>query len=231
MNILIADDHTLFRDVLLQYIERAEPNAQVTLCDSLHQVKDHMDRGMMPDLALLDFRMPGMRNLDGLEELLQKYSSLKAVLISGVAEQEDIERAIQMGVIGYLPKTMSGKALIRAIQLMIEGEKFFSIEAETKQFMPSYYGDFNPEESGVNGVSAADAKFDQLTEREKQVLNYLMEGAANKEIANALNLQVVTVKLHVRGVCRKLGAKNRTQAALIAKEGGFDHYMKHKAKV
>ena len=92
--------------------------------------------------------------------------------------------------------------------------------------MPSYYGDGPKSPYSYVGMNEGQKPIEDenrfnLTAREKDVLEHLALGEANKEIANALGLQVVTVKLHVRGICRKLDAKNRTQAALIAQEHGL----------
>lgn len=220
MKLIIADDHTLFRDALLQYIERAEPDSEVLVAADLQTVFQYLESGEDPDLILLDYRMPGMYGVDGLRQLKDKYPHKNVALMSGVAEQEDIQEAIEIGISAYFPKTMSGKALIRAIQLVLAGERFFSFETDTKGFMPSYYDDQDQNGELLKKENVPDSA-KRLTQREHEVLGYLLEGASNKEIANDLDLQVVTIKLHVRGICRKLGAKNRTQAALLAKEYGL----------
>ncbi len=228
MKLLVADDHTLFRDALLQYIERAEPEAETLLANDLQGAFSYLEAGEKPDLILLDYRMPGMNGLKGLEKLRKSYPDFRVVMMSGVVELPEIQEAIDLGIVGYFPKTMSGKAFIKAIQLVATGEKFFSFDSEAHSLMPSYYADHEDKKyTGSNGQgSTASAEknaelLEKLSEREKEVLSYLVNGDSNKEIANKLDLQVVTVKLHVRGICRKLGAKNRTQAALIAQENDF----------
>lgn len=228
MKLLVADDHTLFRDALLQYIKRAEPDAETILSNDLQGVFTYLEAGETPHLILLDYRMPGMNGLKGLEKLRKEHPNIKVVLMSGVVELPEIQDAIDMGISGYFPKTMSGKAFIKAIQLVITGEKFFSFDSEAHSLMPSYYADTengNGFSNGNNISKISDEelkeKLESLSAREKEVLSYLVIGASNKEIASKLDLQVVTVKLHVRGICRKLGAKNRTQAALIAQENDF----------
>ncbi len=228
MKLLLADDHTLFRDALVQYIERAEPEAEIVLAKDLHGVFDHLKScNISPDLILLDLKMPGMNGMEGLARLRREYPDLAVSLMSGTAESEDVKMAMELGVMGYFPKTLSGKALLKAIQFVLSGEKFLPIDRDNNEVMPAYYdsgrgGSSIPPYSHINGDGNGNHNAGNLTVREREVLSYLLEGASNKEIARALDLQVVTVKLHVRGIFRKLGAKNRTQAALRARELGLE---------
>ena len=217
MKLLIADDHTLFRDALVQYIERSDPSSSVTVAKDFHEALSALERDQHHDLVLLDLRMPGMDGLNGFEIIKDKFPKNRVALMSGVAESEDVKQALDMGAVGYFPKTLSGKALIQAIQRVVDGEMFIP-EGEKTQFMPSYYADSLTDNKSKNAEKLKDNV--TFTPREREVLSYLVEGASNKEIARSLDLQVVTVKLHVRGVCRKLNANNRTQAALMAKEMG-----------
>lgn len=221
MKILIADDHTLFRDALVQYIKRAEPASVITVCKDLQCAQSCLNESSDYDLVLLDFRMPGMNGLDGLSSVVRQYPTIRVALMSGVAEEADVKEAINRGAVAFFPKTLSGKAFLSAIQIVLTGEKYVPVNQGTEDIMPSYYGD--PELPLSNTPKALSEKnLDvRLTPREKDVLEHLLKGSANKEIANALGLQIVTVKLHVRGICRKLDAKNRTHAAIIAGEMGF----------
>ena len=214
MKLLIADDHILFRDALVQYIERSDPLSTIALAKDFYQVIDILEQNPYYDLVILDLRMPGMNVMDGFKAIQQRFPKIPVVIMSGVAEQSDVQAALDLGAVGYFPKTMPAKAMLKAIQRVIAGDIYVP-QGNKEKFMPSYYADDIEEKSPP---IATNIKF---TARENDVLSFLVEGASNKEIANALNLQIVTVKLHVRGVCRKLNAKNRTQAALQAKEMGF----------
>ncbi len=224
MKLLIADDHTLFRDALVQYIERSEPQAEVRLAKDFYETQAIVAEQDGFDLVVLDLRMPGMKGLEGVRLFREEYKHIPVALMSGVAETADVQAALDLGIAGYFPKTLSGKALIGAIQTVLGGELFVPMDMDSRHIRPAYYGDgFLHQRSIANTTdggaerTAEDNHFN-LTPRERDVLFYLVTGAANKEIAAALGLQVVTIKLHVRGICRKLGAKNRTQAALIARE-------------
>lgn len=226
MKLLLADDHTLFRDALVQYIERSNPEASVTIAEDFNQAYEVMENNSDQDLILLDLRMPGMNGLSGLKKIREDFPDTPVALMSGVAEPEDVKQAMDMGAAGYFPKTLSGKALLRGIESVLNGEIFMPMDSrQAATPMPSYYGESPPPQiyTGLGEVQQTTQQEEDfnLTPRENDVLEYLVTGSSNKEIAGELGLQVVTVKLHVRGICRKLGAKNRTQAALIAREHGL----------
>ena len=228
MKLIIADDHTLFRDALTHYIMRSETNAHVKTAKSFDGAMEFMEQDAQQDLVILDLRMPGMNGLNGLEEFKDKYPSVPVALMSGLAEADDVKDAFEKGVIGYFPKTLSGKALLQAIKLVMTGERFMPLDHDHNVVMPSYFADEGAAEAGAHKPLMLDEEVFiekvredyKLTPREAEVLCYLARGASNKEIANTLDLQVVTIKLHVRGICQKLNVQNRTQAAIKANEYG-----------
>lgn len=219
MKLLLADDHTLFRDALAQYIERAEPDSQITAAEDFQTALLALEKDKVFDLILLDFRMPGMENMEGLRKIIESYGDIPVALMSGVAAPEDVQQAKQLGAVAYLPKTLSGKALLKAIQLVLTGERYFPVDHSENYKLYQELG--QKPYANTNGTGDVQGTTIKLTPREKEVLSFLAKGASNKEIARELDLQVVTIKLHVRGVCRKLDVKNRTQAALKAKEFGL----------
>ena len=226
MRLLLADDHTLFREALVQYIERAEPDAEVLLARDMNEVMHIMEEKPQVDLILLDLRMPGMNGLQGLRLLRQNHPETRVALLSGMAEKEHVEEAMALGASAYFPKTLSATQMMKGIRKVVtEGENYVAMDHNSNDIMPSHFGhDRRARDRGPGGsaVSVPDvAARVRLTPREQEVLVFLMRGASNKEIANSLNLQIVTVKLHVRGICRKLNAKNRTQAVLRAQEIGI----------
>lgn len=223
MKLLLADDHGLFREALVQYIQRAEPDADVIVARDIHEVMEIMAAHEAVDLVLLDMRMPGMNGLQGLRKLRETYPRLPIALMSGLAEKADVEEALQIGISGYFPKTLSGKAMMKGLRDIMDGRNFIAMDHNTNSLMPSNFDGIPGKRSDVPQQASAVRIPDNvnLTPREKEVLIFLLRGISNKEIASEMGLQVVTIKLHVRGICRKLGAKNRTQAALIAQDIGF----------
>jgi DNA-binding NarL/FixJ family response regulator len=202
MRILLADDHVLVRDALKSYIERLADDATVFAVSSFPEALALARREVGLDLVILDFRMPGMNGLEGLIRMREVFPRTPVVIMSGLARPQDISAAMAAGAAGFFPKTLNGAALVSAVRLVLAGERF----------VPSA----DHAGSGRNEPQMEDEATSSLTAREREVLDLLTKGMSNKEIARQLELQEVTIKLHVRGICRKLGAKNRTQAALRA---------------
>lgn len=203
MRILLADDHGLVRDTISAYLETEGRAAVVSVGDYTEAMKVLRSKGPF-DLVLLDFEMPGMNGLDGLSNAIKAHPNQPFAILSGTAPNRIAQDAVERGAIGYLPKSMGARSLVNAVRFMIAGETYVpaSILADSGE----------PAETDF-------AK--KLSQRERQVLSGLCKGRSNKEIARTLDLQEVTIKLHVRTLCKKLNANNRTQAALIAKDAGF----------
>ncbi|EYD70931.1 response regulator transcription factor [Limimaricola hongkongensis] len=198
MRILIADDHDLVREMMAAYLER-DCGMKVVQSSSYDDAMAEIARSGPFELVLLDYRMPGMRGLDGLRDALKASGGNPVALISGSADKSVAEEALAAGAAGFLPKTMSARSMTNAVRFMTMGETFVPVDFMTAK--------------EVENPALA-----HLTPREKQVLEGIKKGQSNKEIALDHDIQEVTVKLHVKTLCRKMGAKNRTQAAMMARD-------------
>ena len=204
MKLLIADDHDLLKDTLVFFVE-GEGSIETVTASDLDEALAVVDAQGPFDLIMLDYNMPGMSGLTGLKRALTHNGEQKVALISGIAKRSVAEEALALGAAGFIPKTISAKSFINAVKFMAMGEKYAPIDfmtAEDKSATP------NP-------------LAEKLSRRELQVLEGLSQGKSNKEIARDLDLQEPTIKLHVKTLYRKIGAGNRTQAALIAKDEGL----------
>lgn len=201
---LIADDHDLFIDLLETHISRTWPGTTVHSATTLPGALEVLDQHPEIDLALLDIVMPGMDGLDGFAKVKAARPDLTVALLSGNTTRAIIEQGLRMGAAGFVPKTISGEALIQAIGLMRSGEVYvpYSLMSAPEA----------PRETEAEGG---------LSPREGQVLDGLWRGLSNKEIARELDLQEVTVKLHLRRLYRKFDCRNRTEALRIGLEKGF----------
>jgi DNA-binding NarL/FixJ family response regulator len=196
MRILIADDHGLVRETIAAFLQ-AEGNAEVDTAGSLPEALEQVAANGAYDLVLLDYNMPGMNGLEGLAEMRKASGERPVAILSGTTTKALAEEAIAAGAAGFVPKTLASKSIITAARFMAEGEIYAPFG-----FMQQ----------------KADTASDLLTGRELEVLQGICRGQSNKEIARDYNLHEATVKLHAKTLCRKLGARNRTHAAMIARD-------------
>lgn len=200
MRVLIADDHDLLRDTLVMFLENTG-DMEAAAVGTFNQAVDRIKADAPYDLVLLDFNMPGMNGLDGLRAILAMGDDQKVALISGEASRRIAEEALEAGASGFIPKSLPAKSLVNAVKFMAMGEQYAPLDFMTSE-----------------GDAKSHPLADSLTSRELQVLQGLTQGKSNKEIARDLDIAEPTVKLHMKTLYRKLGASNRTQAALIARE-------------
>ncbi|MCU0826164.1 MAG: response regulator transcription factor [Tabrizicola sp.] len=195
MRVLIADDHDLVREALAAFL-KTEGVIEVLTVPTLDEALRVADESGSFDLVLLDYNMPGMNGLDGLPRMIAANDRRPVAILSGTASRALAEQAIQAGAAGFVPKTMSSRSMVSAVRFMAAGE---------------IYAPYSFMQKADNGTGT-------LSQRETDVLRGLCEGKSNKEIARDLDLQEVTIKLHVKTLSRKLNARNRTHAAMIARE-------------
>ncbi|MEO0678201.1 MAG: response regulator transcription factor [Pseudomonadota bacterium] len=203
MRLLLADDHDLVLETLGAFLS-AQGEFDVETCGSLEAALEKIGNDTAYDLVLLDYSMPGMDGLTGLERAIAASFGRPVAIMSGTATKPVAQEAIDKGAIGFLPKTMAAKSLVNAVRFMAMGETYVPLDF------------LNAEEETPDTPLAK-----LLSTREHEVLGGLCRGLSNKELARELDLQEVTIKLHVKTLCRKLDAKNRTHAAMIGKEAGL----------
>lgn len=203
MRILLADDHDMVRETISAYLQ-SEGGATVTSAVDLPGALGEIADNGPYDLVLLDYNMPGMNGLAGLGTALEANGGKGVAILSGSAPARTAKEALDAGAIGFIPKTMGAQSLLNAVRFMSAGEIYVPVELMRKE-----------------AEAPSHPLADKLSPREIEVLDGLCRGLSNKEIARELELQEVTIKLHVRTLCRKLDAKNRTQAALTAKKAGL----------
>jgi len=211
VQLLIADDHKLVLEALAAYLKKLAPDVEITQAPSFGNAFDILGDDGAFDLVILDLHMPGMNGLEGLQRLKAKFPTLPTVVISGQATNEQAREALNKGASGFLPKDVSGEAMLKALELVLAGEVYVPSMALTMEGTASGKYDFDQE----NPMS-------ELTMRELEFLCLLTQGCSNKEIADSLGLKYVTIAYHLKNIYRKLGVKNRTGAVNKAIKLGWN---------
>jgi len=197
MKLLLVDDHALFREGLKYVLNELDDDVSVIECgrcsDAFKVVGDHDDI----DLILLDVGLPDMSGLEGLKKIRQIDPSIPIIILSGSEEGHVIRKALELGVMGYIPKSQTSDIMIQAIQLVLKGGRY----------IPDHILKEETDETGdVEG----------LTARQKEILHLITQGKSNKEIANILGIADNTVRVHISSIFQLLKVNNRTEAALKA---------------
>lgn len=218
IRILLVDDHTLFRSGLKALLSRqADFEIVGEASDGLEGVK--LAEQLKPDLVLLDLDMPVMNGTEALAQMLAANRELPVVMLTVSEDAEDLKEAFVLGARGYLVKNIDAEYLVNSVRQVVAGESVMSPEMTSKF---------------VNGIRAKHLSLmpevrpetvKSLTERERQILGCLAQGASNREMANLLNMSESTVKAHLQRIMRRFDFSSRVQATVFAAERHMDRYL------
>jgi two-component system nitrate/nitrite response regulator NarL len=206
VRILIADDHTIFRDGLKNLLA-GEPEFQV--------IGEARDGGealkfvvqLQPDVLLLDLLMPRVSGMDVLRSLSDSHSRVRTILLSGVVEGEEISKAFELGVCGVVLKDSAAPLLFKSIRAVMAGQYWIGRQgvSSLSQTLKNY----------KTSAKSVRPKNYGLTSREMEIVRAVVAGYANKEIAKQLSISDQTVKHHITNIFDKLGVYNRLELALF----------------
>lgn len=205
-SIVIADDHPLYRTALVQTIQSFGTNSdsvECIACSSLNEVHDCLkQQEVNPDLVLLDLHMPGINGFSGLIDLRATFPQTPIAIISGDDNQKAINRAQQLGAVGFISKSLEAEQLQRVINKLLDGDSIFDKTTNTE--------DIEWQECARQLAT--------LTPHQFRVFNMLSQGLLNKQIAYDLEITEPTVKSHVTAILRKLGLRKRTEVILLSQK-------------
>jgi len=202
IRILVAEDHLVAR-VGVSAIVNMQPDMTVVAEASNGQQAVELYRKNTPDVALLDMRMPIMSGVEAATAIRGEFPNARMIALTTYGGDEDIRRALAAGVQAYLTKDVLHDELLKAIRAVHAGQTYLP--------------------AGVAAALAAQMPRPDLSAREVQVLELIVRGLANKQIAYSLNIAEHTVKNHVKNILSKLGVQDRTQAATAAIQRGIVH--------
>lgn len=223
--VLIADDHPLFREAIARVIDDGFPGSTLLEASDLDTALAMAGRHDDLDLVLLDLNMPGMQGLGGLVRLRNLFPTLPAVIVSAEEEKRVILQTITYGAVGFITKSTPRKQMIQALEQVLAGSIYLPADIIRAG---SGAGAGAGEESTVARREPEDLSdvLATLTRKQLQVFERMSRGESNKVIAYQLNIAESTVKAHVSAILRKLGATNRVQAILSAGDIDFAAYLR-----
>lgn len=207
VRILIADDHTIFRDGLRRLLE-SEPEFQVVgeAADGIEALA--LAQKAKPDILLLDLAMPRMPGLDTLRELASQKSPVRVILLTAAIEKRQIIEALQIGARGVVMKDAATQLLLKGIRTVMGGQ--YWVGRESVADMVTFLRDQAAQQP------QSPAKSYGLTRRELEILSTIVSGLSNKEIAQRFSLSEDTVKHHLTNIFDKVGVSSRLELALFA---------------
>ncbi len=203
IRLLIVDDHPIVRDGLVAILHEGEPDLEVVGEAGNGKEAVTAWRNLRPTVTIMDLQLPGLTGVEAIQAIRREDPGALILVLTTFDGDADIQRALEAGARGYLLKSVRRAILIEAVRAVAAGERYL------------------PPTTAARLVEAMEAE--RLTAREFDVLRLLAQGERNREIADTLGLAEPTVKIHVNNLLRKLQAKDRTEAAVIALKRGLIH--------
>lgn len=205
---LIVDDHALIRDALRGVLARFDEIAEIIEANAATQAERLLAENPIIDLVLLDIALPDRDGMDLLHTIRADYPSVSVVMLSGTEDRNAMTAALEAGASGFIPKSATRDIMHNALRLVLSGGIYVPPEILSRPHVPPR--EDSPPISARAGLELG------LTERQIEVLRFMMRGKSNKEICRELGIAEPTVKNHVTAILRALNASNRTEAVIAA---------------
>ena len=211
IRILLADDHNVMRAGLKLLLESHPGFKVVSEASDGHQAVEKA-LAARPDVAVLDIAMPNLSGIEAAQRISAQLSHTAIIILSMHSDEGYVLRALKAGARGYLLKDSAESDLIHAIKVVSDGKAFFSPEI-SKVLAEDYVREIN--------IRGAEDSYDLLTPREREILQFLVEGRSNKDIAGQLNLSLYTVETHRKNLQTKLNLHSFPELILYAVRKGI----------
>jgi DNA-binding NarL/FixJ family response regulator len=217
MKILLVDDHALLREALRGALTELESEAAIFEASDGRETMQFVEQHPDVDLILLDLNLPDRDGFAVLADLRKCHPSIAVVVISAHHDRDNVVRALDLGAVGFIPKSATRKVILGALQLVFSGGIYIPPQALSRPEPPPAA----PQPAAPGGAHAGQPERPAaspadlgLTERQVDVLALMMQGKSNKAICRVLNLAEPTVKNHVRAILKALNVTNRTEAVI-----------------
>jgi DNA-binding NarL/FixJ family response regulator len=218
VEILVVDDHVLIREALRGVLKEVKGDATVLEASSCSQAMQVIAEHPDLDLILLDLNLPDRDGFSVLTELSERYPAISVVVLSAQQDRGSVVRALDLGALGFIPKSGQREVMVKALQLVFAGGIYIPPEILARDQPSARQPDEKQPTANRPSVSPADLG---LTDRQVDVLSLMMQGKSNKAICRALNLAEPTVKNHVTAILKALEVSNRTEAVIAVGELGW----------
>ena len=219
MKILVVDDHVLIREALRGVLKELKDDAAVLEASDCRQTMQLVEEHADLDLVLLDLNLPDRDGFSALAELRERYPALSVVVLSGQHDRSSVARALDLGALGFIPKTGQREVMLSALQLVFAGGIYIPPEILAHEEPSAAQSPGSRPASDRPRVSPSDLG---LTGRQLDVLALMMQGKSNKAICRMLDLAEPTVKNHVTAILKALKVTNRTEAVIAVNDLGWD---------
>jgi DNA-binding NarL/FixJ family response regulator len=220
MKFLLVDDHTLIREALRGVLKELDEDAAILEASRWGDAARLLDAH--PDLALvlLDLGLPDRDGFAALEEARARYPKIPVVILSGSCARDQVVKALDLGAVGFIPKSGEREVMLSALRLVFSGGVYIPPEILSRSETPAGLA---PAAASVRRLEGAPTPADLgLTARQVDVLALMMRGKSNKAICRILNLAEPTVKNHVTAILKALKVSNRTEAVITVGELGWE---------
>ena len=216
MKILIVDDHALIRDALRGVLKKLQRGAIVLEASDCRQAMATIENHSDITLILLDLTLPDRDGFSVLAELRERYPAIAIVVLSGLQDRATVTKVLELGAVGFIPKSSRREIMLSAFQLIFAGSVYVPPEILPHEEVSHAAPAGRPESRPL--VTPTETG---LSDRQLDVLALMMQGKSNKAICRTLNLAEPTVKNHVTAILRALKVSNRTEAVIAVNELGW----------
>lgn len=210
-SVLVIDDHPLYCDALASAIESIFGTNDVRSASCLTDGIRLLNTRYTPDLILLDLNLPDVAGLNGFLKIKDKSPDVPVIVISASTSEKTIQTLLGAGAAGFIPKDLPRSAFSEAVRTVWDG----------KVYAPPGIRRTSGHPETTAGAEDVHHRIEGLSPQQSRILNLICKGKANKQIAFELSLAEATVKAHITALLRRLGVRNRTQAALLVKEANL----------
>ena len=208
MKILVVDDHALIREALRGVLKELKDDAEILEAPNARVAKHRIEENPDIELTLLDLNLPDGSGLELLRVLRERYPAISVVVLSASDERENVAKALDLGALGFIPKSSAREVMLSAFNLIFAGGIYVPPEILAPRSLSR--------PSATHVQPSASASELGLTDRQMDVLLLMMQGKSNKAICRVLDLAEPTVKNHVTAILKALKATNRTEAVIAA---------------